>query len=597
MNKKSLIFTSAAIIIIISLSLSVFLVNLKSNRIIKEMEVRNTAMKTEMDLSAQNMDLIRQNLMLLSSDSNTVRQLLNIPERNYPSLEKDVEETNEIDKNGTDSNILFFQAVERIIKNREMEEKMVLFSEFLEDENFRKDLEYRGLTAGNTSGLTTQISFENEVYFYLEALENGYQINTMDGISSQVDGKNGIISFIDSNIQEINRKNELAANSIKLLDSMDNDKALKDLLESRNLVMEDTIKSASRVSRKIFFREGDFFAELGYIRNNENWIFSDKDSSGEEQTGNGRQGFEKALRELISSATEFDPRSPGDIAEEDSRIKILELSKDQGFAAYLKTLDASISGDFREDHYYYYLDIIDENNRNYGSLAVQKHTGEIYLMDKDDVVITSFKTLGLNEGVRIEKKITLPEDYRNSSPIIFGDDDIAFVLIGANEANTDTIMVVHLNSITGKGTIITVPRDLYYKGRKINSIYPTFGPAQMLNTLSEITGIPVKRYVFIDMFAFADVVDIIGGIDIELREPLIDPTYRVKENGVWSTLHYEAGKVHLGGVEALRVARSRHTSSDFGRAERQIMLLMSLKEKILQLNAGDAGSLLNLLKL
>ena len=96
------------------------------------------------------------------------------------------------------------------------------------------------------------------------------------------------------------------------------------------------------------------------------------------------------------------------------------------------------------------------------------------------------------------------------------------------------------------------------------------------------------------MYAFIDVINFIGGIDITLKEDLIDPSYRTKENGRWSTLYYRKGTHHLGGVEALRVARSRHYSSDFGRAERQQQLIWAIKDKLQDLGMRDLGKLTNL---
>ena len=276
----------------------------------------------------------------------------------------------------------------------------------------------------------------------------------------------------------------------------------------------------------------------------------------------------------------------GEILTEQGRDEITGLLEDEGFLAYLKHEGLTLSGTAREDLYYYYYDLLDSDEGRSGSLAVQKNVGGIYLMDKDDVAVTSLKTLGMQTGLSVKKKVMPPADLGNLTPLSLGQGDKSFLLIGANEGNTDTIMVVHLDGETNRGTIVSVPRDLYYKGRKINTIYPLYGPEELKKTISEITGLPIQRYMFIDMFAFADVVDLLGGIDIVLEEPLIDPTYVVKNNGRWSTLHYEAGPHHLGGVESLRIARSRHTSDDFGRAERQQMLLLALKDKIAEMNAG-----------
>ena len=97
------------------------------------------------------------------------------------------------------------------------------------------------------------------------------------------------------------------------------------------------------------------------------------------------------------------------------------------------------------------------------------------------------------------------------------------------------------------------------------------------------------------MYAFIDVINILGGVEVTLEEDLIDPTYRVKQDGQWSTLYYKKGTYNLNGIEALRMARSRNFSSDFERAHRQHSILLSAKDKIFSLGIKDIGRLYQLL--
>jgi polyisoprenyl-teichoic acid--peptidoglycan teichoic acid transferase len=166
---------------------------------------------------------------------------------------------------------------------------------------------------------------------------------------------------------------------------------------------------------------------------------------------------------------------------------------------------------------------------------------------------------------------------------------MSILLCGAHEKNTDTIMILHMDQTSGNMALMSLPRDLFYRGKKINDTYRTFGPEQLMSDISKITGLTIGKYVVIDMYAFISAVDILGGIDINLPEDLIDPTYRVKDDGIWSTLFYRAGSYRFGGIEALRVARSRHYSSDFGRTERQQQIIGGMIEKAQGLNLGDTG--------
>lgn len=114
--------------------------------------------------------------------------------------------------------------------------------------------------------------------------------------------------------------------------------------------------------------------------------------------------------------------------------------------------------------------------------------------------------------------------------------------------------------------------------------------AELKRTLSFISGYEIDKYVLIDMYAFIDVIDIIGGVDVHLEKPVVDPTYKTFDNGQWGTLYYRAGDHHLSGKQALRLARTRHTSSDFARAERQQMILAAMKKKAQKFGFGDASN-------
>lgn len=158
------------------------------------------------------------------------------------------------------------------------------------------------------------------------------------------------------------------------------------------------------------------------------------------------------------------------------------------------------------------------------------------------------------------------------------------------------MIFAHINETDGTVKMISVPRDLMYEGKKINSLAMYYGMQKLVDTLSEISGYKLDKYILVDMYAFIDVVDLIGGIDLTLTESVIDPTYRTVDNGIEGTLHYEPGDYHFSGVQALRLARSRHTSSDFARASRQQMILKSIQKKAKSLGLGDIKTLYQIVK-
>ena len=179
---------------------------------------------------------------------------------------------------------------------------------------------------------------------------------------------------------------------------------------------------------------------------------------------------------------------------------------------------------------------------------------------------------------------------------VHGEGTFNILVAGKHGSLIDTMILVHLDE--GERTIdmISIPRDLYYNGRKINHYVMNYGMDEFKRVLGDITGYELDKFILIDMYAFIDVVDLIGGIDLYLDQAVIDPTYKTLDDGVWGTLHYEPGAYHMNGREALRLARTRHTSSDFARSERQQKILAAIQKKARSFGFGDAGTLYDIVK-
>lgn len=166
-----------------------------------------------------------------------------------------------------------------------------------------------------------------------------------------------------------------------------------------------------------------------------------------------------------------------------------------------------------------------------------------------------------------------------------------------HQKNTDTIIIVHIDKDTGTLTLISIPRDLYHRGAKINSLYKNYGKDVFLHELSSILGLSLKKYIFIDMYAFIDVINILGGIEVTLEQDLIDPTYKIYEKGEWDTLYYKKGTYLLNGIEALRVATARHFTPVFSRDERQQKILAAIMSKLKGIALTDMKKLYDLVHL
>jgi polyisoprenyl-teichoic acid--peptidoglycan teichoic acid transferase len=97
-------------------------------------------------------------------------------------------------------------------------------------------------------------------------------------------------------------------------------------------------------------------------------------------------------------------------------------------------------------------------------------------------------------------------------------------------------------------------------------------------------GVTVNRYVRVDLAGFVRIIDAMGGIDVNVPNPLVDDEYPTYDYGT-TTMAFDVGPQHMDGERALAYARIRHGSSDFQRAERQQFVIVAALQRLLQPSA------------
>ena len=161
--------------------------------------------------------------------------------------------------------------------------------------------------------------------------------------------------------------------------------------------------------------------------------------------------------------------------------------------------------------------------------------------------------------------------------------------IGGASTNplTDSLMVASYHPRKGTVSLLSIPRDLYvdvpgYGSRRINEAFQLGGPNEAMLTVQQNLGIPVNYYALISYAAFARLIDDVGGVTVDVPRDIDDPTFPAEDEIAFEPFRITKGSHHLDGREALRYARTRHTDTDFGRAERQQQVLMALKGQMMR---------------
>jgi LCP family protein required for cell wall assembly len=175
-----------------------------------------------------------------------------------------------------------------------------------------------------------------------------------------------------------------------------------------------------------------------------------------------------------------------------------------------------------------------------------------------------------------------------------------FLIAGVDQRSAETgptradvIMIMQVDPQANRVALMSVPRDLWLPqpGGATNRINTALAvgydaddlnaaPHYLMQTLAANFGVPLDGYFLLNFEAFVDVVDAVGGVDVDVPTTIVDTAYPTEDYGV-QTIRFEAGPQHLDGEQALIYVRTRHQDSDFGRAARQQQVIRAVATQIL----------------
>jgi len=193
--------------------------------------------------------------------------------------------------------------------------------------------------------------------------------------------------------------------------------------------------------------------------------------------------------------------------------------------------------------------------------------------------------LYINSINKAINSVTTSEVENILTPIESPQEPVTILILGRDTRDTendtgraDIIMLLHLNPEKNTGSLLSIPRDTLVEipghgEDKINAAYAYGGEELMIKTINSFLEAEINHYVTLDFEGFVRLIDALGGVDIVIDRPLVDPK---------SGANFSTGNHHLTGEQALSYTRSRSTElGDIGRIQRQQQLFKELlKQKL-----------------
>ncbi len=207
-------------------------------------------------------------------------------------------------------------------------------------------------------------------------------------------------------------------------------------------------------------------------------------------------------------------------------------------------------------------------------------------------------------ALQSEPKVNVSQDELAITPGL--DPDWVNILLAGSDSRTgkgysrtDAMIILSLNVRSGQVKLTSVMRDIWTPmyGRapqKINACTVFGGPTLTMRTLNEDFNMNIEDYVLIDMQAIEEVIDLIGGLEMDITEQEFY-ALRKSRNATDAELitpPESFGTVTLTGEQALAYARLRAIDSDYERTARQRRVLLAIARKAQTLSFGDLTRLI-----
>lgn len=201
-----------------------------------------------------------------------------------------------------------------------------------------------------------------------------------------------------------------------------------------------------------------------------------------------------------------------------------------------------------------------------------------------------------------------------SSISVFAQEDdqwLNILLLGGDSrstesySRTDTMIILSVNREESLFKMTSIMRDTWVQLKpgqsgKINAANVFGGPELAIKVVNDNFGTDIKDYVMVNMYDLVHIVDLVGGVEIEITESERKYTNEYTEDYLKNVAAYfgdtyleNSGLVKMNGLQAMAYCRNRYSDSDYQRVMRQQKVLLAMAEQMQDMEVADLMSILD----
>jgi LCP family protein required for cell wall assembly len=212
----------------------------------------------------------------------------------------------------------------------------------------------------------------------------------------------------------------------------------------------------------------------------------------------------------------------------------------------------------------------------------------------------------------IASALTSPPDLVAQAPLLLipdwnGTERINVLLLGTDQreaertagipTRTDVMIVISIDPVERTAAMISFPRDMWVSipglgEQRINEAYPWgqvhrvegAGPGLAERTIEQNFGLRATHYGMVNFQGFEDLVNLLGGVVIDVPRPVKDDEYPTENYGT-ERVFFAPGPQLMDGKTSLKYARTRHADNDIARNARQRQVLLAIRDRALRFSS------------
>jgi hypothetical protein len=378
-TKTNRLYILPLVVLSVVLFFVLIMIMIKSIRPIKENGALNRIVTNRLRETGLALDEIRKTLILMSQDSNELRTALGLPKKSYSSLnllESENEEKSEDD-------LAYFRALD-LLQQKGMNEKYQarydeikkaigeIVSEYELDMEDGPDFAFTVRQGRSSYFKISYIPLDEKIVIssFLDAKHEGKQVGDDTAL------------FLRLNIEKLKNHYQRAAKRVSQIDTLVKEPVIQNLMVRKKVSMAGPSETEERYIFTVT-RGKEILIDLGL--NKENLDFTVCTQLFED--------YEKFEKHLMQALKDLDTRNQSKINIDEIQMDMKSVFSATAFRDVLFSKGMNIDNENRESKEYIHRDILDRAENRIGSFAIQKRSGEIFVLDSNDVPLCTLGSL------------------------------------------------------------------------------------------------------------------------------------------------------------------------------------------------------------